>query len=168
VKPSAWRYNWTTLLLGDINMWTWPSRLGASRIWDNKIWSWILRDSDKRLAALARTRRNCKLQTHPLFREGTPHQQTHNCLTIKKKSGHGPQMGAWHQARLTIGSNIILNLTVTVSADILVQKCSAYTKLLIPPFLNPYMAMSEQRSWLWISNNTWTEEWLCWYGTTAI
>jgi hypothetical protein len=30
-KPSAQMYNWATLFLGDINMGTWPSRLGESQ-----------------------------------------------------------------------------------------------------------------------------------------
>jgi hypothetical protein len=44
------------------------------------------------MTALARASSNCKQQTHPLVREGAPHQQTHNCLTVTK-SGLGPQMG---------------------------------------------------------------------------
>jgi hypothetical protein len=43
-----------------------------------KILSWILLGSDPRKTALAKHSSNCKLQTHPLVREGTPHQQTHN------------------------------------------------------------------------------------------
>jgi hypothetical protein len=34
-KPVPWEgggYNWTTLFLGDINMWTWPSRLDEFQI----------------------------------------------------------------------------------------------------------------------------------------
>jgi hypothetical protein len=46
-------------------------------------------NSDPRLTALASTSRKCKMQTRPLVREGTPHQQTHKCLTVIK-SGHGP------------------------------------------------------------------------------
>jgi hypothetical protein len=48
--------------------------------------------------------------------------------------------------QLAIGHTIILTLTVTVGADIHVLKCSAYTKLLIPPILNPYMSIREQQS----------------------
>jgi hypothetical protein len=44
VKPNAWGCNWATLFLGDINMRTWPSRLGESRIWDSKMWSWVPRE----------------------------------------------------------------------------------------------------------------------------
>jgi hypothetical protein len=35
-------------------------RKGKSRIWDSKIWSRVLRDSDPRMTALARTSSNCK------------------------------------------------------------------------------------------------------------
>jgi hypothetical protein len=66
---QCWGYNWTTLFLWDINTATWPSRLGESRIWDSKIWSWVPQESDLRMTALARTNCNCKLQTCPLVRE---------------------------------------------------------------------------------------------------
>jgi hypothetical protein len=65
-EPSAGGYNWTTLFPG---MGTWPSRLGESRIWDSKIWSWVLRYSDLRMNVLARASSNCKLQINPLVRE---------------------------------------------------------------------------------------------------
>jgi hypothetical protein len=38
-------------------------------------------------------RQQFKLQTHPLVREGAPHQQT--TVWQYKNPGHGPQMGAW-------------------------------------------------------------------------
>jgi hypothetical protein len=66
---SAWGYNRATLFLGDINTGTWPSRLGEYPIWDSKIQSWVSPDSDLRMTALARTRGNCKRQTHPVVRE---------------------------------------------------------------------------------------------------
>jgi hypothetical protein len=50
-EPSAWEYNWATLFPDYINTGTWPSRLGESRIWDSRIWSWVPRDSDSRLTA---------------------------------------------------------------------------------------------------------------------
>jgi hypothetical protein len=87
-EPSAWRYNWPTLFLRDINTRTWPSRLGESRIWDSKIWSWVPRYSDLRMTALARTSSNCKRQTRSLVRESAPHQQT--CNWQQQKSGLGP------------------------------------------------------------------------------
>jgi hypothetical protein len=62
-------YNRSTLFLGDINTGIWPSRLGESRISDNKIWSWVSWDSDLRMTALARANNNCNRQTHPLIRE---------------------------------------------------------------------------------------------------
>jgi hypothetical protein len=52
---SAWGYNRATLFLGDINTGTWSSRLGESQVWDRKMWSWALRDSDLRMTALAKT-----------------------------------------------------------------------------------------------------------------
>jgi hypothetical protein len=81
-EPSAWGYNWATLYLGDISTGSWPSRQVESRIWGSKIWSWVPWDSDLRMTALARASSNCKWQTCPLVREGTPHQQTCNCLTV--------------------------------------------------------------------------------------
>jgi hypothetical protein len=46
----------------------------------------------------------CKLQTSPLVRKGTRHQQTHSCLKMIekiRKIGRWSQMGARHQDRLT-------------------------------------------------------------------
>jgi hypothetical protein len=60
-------YIWATLFLGDKNTGTRPSRLGKCRIWDSKKWSWIPRDSDPGMTALARVGSNCKRHTHPLF-----------------------------------------------------------------------------------------------------
>jgi hypothetical protein len=84
-----------------------------SEIWDSKIWSWIPRDWDLRMNALARARSNCKRQTHPLVRESAPHQQTRNCLIVI-------QIWPWAPAgcfipretgRLTVGRNIRLRLS---------------------------------------------------------
>jgi hypothetical protein len=47
-----------------------------------KIWSQILRDSDPRETALARTRSIYKRQTRPLVREGAPQKQDRNCQTL--------------------------------------------------------------------------------------
>jgi hypothetical protein len=43
-------------------------------------------------AGLARPKSNCasKLQTHPLVREGDPHQKTHNCQTEKEIWSRAP------------------------------------------------------------------------------
>jgi hypothetical protein len=81
-EPRAAGYIWPTLFIGDINTWTWPSRLGESRIRDRKIWSRVPRDSDPRMTVLAKSSSNCKRQTRPLVRDSAPHQQTRNCLTI--------------------------------------------------------------------------------------
>jgi hypothetical protein len=108
------RYNWATLFLGDRNTGTWPTRLGESQIWDGKIWSWVLRDSDLRITALARASSNCKWQTCPLFRKGASHQQSCNCLTIIKiwywapDGCLTPRQTDW----LTVGDNIILALAL--------------------------------------------------------
>jgi hypothetical protein len=50
-------------------------RKGRSRIWDIKMWSRVLRDSDPRMTALAKASRNYKRQTRPLVRESSPHQR---------------------------------------------------------------------------------------------
>jgi hypothetical protein len=49
-----------------------------------KYLSRVLRQSDPKMSALARARSNSKRQTRPLLREGAPHQQTRNCLTVIK------------------------------------------------------------------------------------
>jgi hypothetical protein len=54
LNSCAWGYNQTNMFLGDINTGTWPSRLVESRIWHSKMWSWVPRDSDLRMTALAR------------------------------------------------------------------------------------------------------------------
>jgi hypothetical protein len=41
--------------LVDINTGTWSSRLRESRIWDSKMWSWVPRDSNPRMTALAKS-----------------------------------------------------------------------------------------------------------------
>jgi hypothetical protein len=82
-----------------INTGTWPSRLRESRIWDSKMWSWIPKDSDPRMTALARTSSHCKRQTRPIVRKGTPHQQTRNYLTVTKIWSWA-QAGYWHRDRL--------------------------------------------------------------------
>jgi hypothetical protein len=86
-------------------------RKGKSRIWDSKIWSRVPLDSDPRMTALARTSSNCKQQTHPLVREGAPHQQTRNCLTVIKILSWSPD-GLFiprHTGRLTVGRNVRLD-----------------------------------------------------------
>jgi hypothetical protein len=83
-NPAPGGYNWATLFLGYINTGIWPSRLGESRIWDSKMWSWVPRNSDPRMTALTTASSSYKWQIRPLVREGSPHQQTRNCLTVIK------------------------------------------------------------------------------------
>jgi hypothetical protein len=95
-SPNACGYNWVTLFLGKINAGTWLSTLKVSQIWGSEIWSWVPWDLDPRKTVLARISSNCKVQTRPLVREGTSHQQTHMCLKIiktkkKKKLFMGPK-----------------------------------------------------------------------------
>jgi hypothetical protein len=114
-EPSAWGYNWATLFLGDINTGTWPSRLAESRIWASKICSWLPRDWDPRMTALARASRNCKWQTRPLVREGAPHKQTCNCLTVIHIWSWAPDgyLTPRQTGQLTVGRNVTLTLTCT-------------------------------------------------------
>jgi hypothetical protein len=52
----------------------------ASLKWDSKIWSWVLRDLDRRVTANCRS----KLQTRPLVREGIPQHDDRKCPTVIK------------------------------------------------------------------------------------
>jgi hypothetical protein len=82
-------------------------RKRKSRIWDNKIWSRVPRDSDPRMTALARARRNYKPQTRPFVRESAPHQQTTNCLRVIQIWSLAPN-GFFikrQTGRLTVGRN---------------------------------------------------------------
>jgi hypothetical protein len=60
--------NWTTApggyKYGDLALQVW----GRSRISDSKTRSWVPRDSDPGMNALARASSNCKLRTRPLVR----------------------------------------------------------------------------------------------------
>jgi hypothetical protein len=68
-RISFWGYNCATLFLGHINMGTWPFRLRESQIWESKLWSCVLRNSDPKRTVLARPRNSCKIQTHSFVRE---------------------------------------------------------------------------------------------------
>jgi hypothetical protein len=90
-SPASRRRRWKgNPVPGDINMGTWPFRLGETRIWDSKIWSWVLRNSAPRMTALGRVSSICKRQVRHLVREGAPHQQAHNCLTVIKIWSRAP------------------------------------------------------------------------------
>jgi hypothetical protein len=110
-SPCSW---------GDLNTGTWSSRLGESRIWDGKIWSWVPRDSDPRITALARPSSNSKWQIHPLVREGTPHQQTRNCLTVIKIWSCAPDGGL--TPRQTGRLTVCRNITLTLAKKVLTEK----------------------------------------------
>jgi hypothetical protein len=64
------------------------------------------------MTTLARTSRNCKQQTRPLVREGTPHQYSRNCLTVIKIWTRAPDGYFIPRkiGRLTVGRNITLTL----------------------------------------------------------
>jgi hypothetical protein len=77
------------------------------------IWSWVPRDSDPRMTALVWASSSCKRHTRPLVRDGAPHQQTRNSLTMIKtqswaldgcltprQSASSLQSAAWHQDSL--------------------------------------------------------------------
>jgi hypothetical protein len=83
-----------------------PPQVGESLIWGSKIWSWVPRDSDSRITALARTCSNCKRQICPVVREDAPHGQTRNCLTVIKIWSCARD-GAWHQDRLADWPSIL-------------------------------------------------------------
>jgi hypothetical protein len=64
------------------------------------------------MTALARASSNCKRQTRPLVREGAPHRQTGNCLTVAKiwscpSRGLTPRQ----TGPLTVGRTVTLTLT---------------------------------------------------------
>jgi hypothetical protein len=67
-------------------------RKGKSQMWDSKIWSPILRDSDPRKTVLARVSSIYTRQPRPLVREGAPQKQYPNCQRAP---------GARHQDLLT-------------------------------------------------------------------
>jgi hypothetical protein len=89
---------------------------GASK-WYSKIWPWVPWNSDPRKTGLVRPSSNCKLQTWPLVREGTPHQQSRSYLKIikKKKKNWLRVTDGFLTPRqtgcLTIGHNMTLTLT---------------------------------------------------------
>jgi hypothetical protein len=97
-----------------INTGTWSSRLRKYRIWDSNILSWVPRDSDPRMTALARSSSNCKRQTRPLVRKGAPHQQTRNCLRVTKIWSWNPRWGLTSRqtGRLTVGRNVTMTSTL--------------------------------------------------------
>jgi hypothetical protein len=57
-------------------------RKEKSQIWDSKIWSRVLRDSDPRKTSLARPSCIYKRQTRPFVREGARQKQCRNCETV--------------------------------------------------------------------------------------
>jgi hypothetical protein len=71
------------------------------------IFSWVPRDSDPRITALARRNSNCKRQTRPLDREGAPHLEVRNCLTVTKIRPWDPD-GVSHQDRVADWQSIVI------------------------------------------------------------
>jgi hypothetical protein len=73
--------------------------------WDSKIWSWVPRDFDPRVTALARPKSNCKVNYRPVLSSERALQNNKHATVWRKfqgerKIGHRFQMGAWHQDRL--------------------------------------------------------------------
>jgi hypothetical protein len=60
------------------------------------------------MTALARPSSNCKRETRPLVREGAPHQQALNCVTVIQIWSLTPDGGLTPRqtGRLTIGRNM--------------------------------------------------------------
>jgi hypothetical protein len=79
-KPNAWGYNWTTMFLGEIN---------TSPGWGSLKMETVKYDNEFH-GTQAQERLRCRgpaatvnYRPEPV-RYGAPHQQTHNCLKIKK------------------------------------------------------------------------------------
>jgi hypothetical protein len=148
-EPSTWGYNWAPLYWGDINTGSWLSRLVESRIWGSKIWSWVPWDLDSRMTALARASSNCKWQTCSLIREGAPHQQTRNCLTVIRIWSWAPDGGLTPRQtdRLTICHNI--TLTWFEISHLWVRDWSQWLALLGCTVNSHYLARTNRRL-LWV------------------
>jgi hypothetical protein len=73
------KYNWVTLFLGDINMGTWPSRLGESQM---RQYNMVMRPFGFGPEKDCAGEDQLLLQALSLVREGAQHQQTRNCLKI--------------------------------------------------------------------------------------
>jgi hypothetical protein len=71
-------------------------RKGKSQIWESKMWSRVLRDSDPRKTTLARASSIYKRQTRPLVREGAPENQDRICQRVINIWSWAPD-GAPHQ-----------------------------------------------------------------------
>jgi hypothetical protein len=80
----------------------------------------VPRESDPKMTSLARTRSNCKRQTRPLVREGAPHQQTRNCLTVIKIWSYAPNgcFIARQTGWLTVGRNTQTQIQIWLAAMI--------------------------------------------------
>jgi hypothetical protein len=84
-------------------------RKGKSRMWDSKIWSRVLWDSDPKMTALARASSNCKWETRHLCQRERP-TSTNPQLSDNKNLVISPR---WlfiptQTGRLTVGRNIRL------------------------------------------------------------
>jgi hypothetical protein len=107
-------YNWATLFLVNKNKGNWPPGWGSLE-------SETVKHSHE--SCLTPTQERLRWRgpavslndrARLLVREGTPHQQTRNCLK-QWKSSHELQLATLHHYRLTIGSTITLTLILTVS-----------------------------------------------------
>jgi hypothetical protein len=114
---------------GWMNTGFWLSRLEESQIWDSgnghescEIQTW------EKLCWRGQTA-TVNYMTCPLIRESALHQQTYNYLKVikKRKIGHMPQMGAWHQNRLADWLLVMIymfDLDVSVTSTVVSQSSS--------------------------------------------
>jgi hypothetical protein len=116
-EPCACGYNWATLFLGEINTGTSPSRLGESRFWESKIWSWVPRNLDLGMTSLARPSSN--VNDRPvLSSERASHiKEPRSCLRVITPWSWNPDgcLAPRQTGRLTAGRNITLILTLSLT-----------------------------------------------------
>jgi hypothetical protein len=70
------------------------------------------------MTALAMASGNCEGQIRPILREGAPHEQTYNCLTVIKIWSWAPDgcLTPKQPGRLAVGHNITLTLILADSS----------------------------------------------------
>jgi hypothetical protein len=113
-----------------------------------------------------------KWQTRPLVREGAPHRQNRNCLTVTNIWSWAPD-GAWHQDWLAEWPSVVMWLWLWLK--IRCNKRSASTERPTPPlvgeeapFLKHVFVYERKRSLVKCLYETCSQEEVCWRGPTAI